>query len=73
MKRNVLELTKSAAKYFFDIDPVLTEHMVVQTVTHAQALQQKCRFAIRLSLLQSRAGMVRLLRNNVDSQHWNAA
>ncbi len=72
MKANLLPIAKSAMKYFFDIDPVLTETVMVQALTSGQLIQKELRHAIRSNVKQTRTMIIELISH--DGNHsYNAA
>lgn len=46
MRPDILPIAKSAMKYFFDIDPVLTESVLLQAFTTGQVITKEFRHAI---------------------------
>lgn len=72
MKANLLPIAKSAMKYFFDIDPVLTETVMVQALTHGQLIQKELRHAIRANVKHNKTRIIDLIGAE-GSHSYNAA
>ncbi len=72
MKANILPIAKSAMKYFFDIDPVLTETVVLQALAHGQLLQGELKHTIAAGMQQRKARIINLVSPH-NNHNWNAA
>jgi hypothetical protein len=59
MKQNVLTITKTAMKFFFDIDPVLTEHMIVQTSSQSLWVQREVSVILKEVIQQGKTNVSR--------------
>lgn len=72
MKKSILGITKSAMKYFFDIDPMLTEQVVLHTAVQLQVIHHEMQHTLQHNLRQHKTRMVRLLRMDTAGR-WNPA
>ena len=72
MKKNLISIVKTALKHFFDIDPVITEHMILQTATGAQLISQEVQHTLLTNVQQGKTRIIRLLHPEME-HHWNAA
>ena len=61
MKTRLLTIAKGAMKFFFDIDPMLTEHFVLQAATQSILIKEEIRFTVKDNIQQSRTRMVQAL------------
>jgi hypothetical protein len=59
-------------KYFFDIDPVLTETVMEQAFTHSQLIRSELRYTIRTNMQQRKTKLIDLLHQE-SSPSWTAA
>lgn len=73
MKQSLLTITKSAMKFFFDIDPVLTEHMIIQVTTHTLLVHGEVTCIFRWNVQQGKNRIIQLLRQEEASQQLKAA
>jgi len=72
MKASILPIAKSAMKYFFDIDPVVTETVMMQAVAQGHLLQQELRQAIAANVQQRKSRIIEMV-NHEGTHNWNAA
>lgn len=71
MKASILPIAKSAMKYFFDIDPVVTETVMIQALAQGQLIQSELRQAIRTNVHQRKTRIIDLMQEGTHT--WNAA
>jgi hypothetical protein len=72
MKASILPIAKSAMKYFFDIDPVITETVMMQAVAQGHLLHHELRNAIHANVQQRKSRIIEMM-NQEGSHSWNAA
>jgi len=71
MKANILPIAKTAMKYFFDIDPVITETVMMQAMAQGQLLQHELRHVMRANTQQRKTRIIHLMPEG--SHNWNVA
>ena len=71
MNTSLLTIAKGAMKFFFDIDPVLTEHFMLQAASQSVLIKEEIGFTVKDNIRQGKTRMVQLL--NPASQQELAA
>jgi len=73
MKKSILPIAKTAMKYFFDLDPILTEHVVTQVAAKGMFLGHEFRQVLHTNIQQSKSKVNQLFAPINGNHSWNAA